>query len=316
MQYRLGNIDAYQLADGLQYTFNHVGQLTGMYRYKDRLMRPIRMCKDLKHLIYCRFNTGPVGKGPGVGFWAPSWRVWLFFLRGITPLMERWLGNLLARQFEGRHSKAQAKNVTKQRVESHFDLELRASVMHDILDMMPQGVKQNKSRVILSHLSEAFRYWKANIPWKVPGMPAPIENMILRYFKAKADRWTNIAHYNRERIKRGGTVDKTVVKKNLGRLTRLWLKAEEERQHNYLKDGPYVSAEEAVAIYTTTVHWLESRKFTPIPFPPLSYKHDTKLLILALERLKEGLGLQIRLNSAAREELGLIEQAYDNPPKL
>jgi len=61
------------------------------------------------------------------------------------------------------------------------------------------------------------------------------------------------------------------------------------------------------------VHWLESRKFTPIPFPPLSYKHDTKLLILALERLKEGYGLQVRLNSAAREELGLIEQAYDNP---
>jgi pre-mRNA-processing factor 8 len=239
--------------------------------------------------------------------------VWIFFLRGILPLLERWLGNLLARQFEGRHSKSFAKNVTKQRVESHFDLELRASVMHDILDMMPAGVKQNKSRVILSHLSEAFRCWKANIPWKVPGMPAPIENMILRYVKAKADWWTNIAHYNRERIKRGGTVDKSVVKKNLGRLTRLWLKAEQERQHNYLKDGPYVSAEEAVAIYTTTVHWLESRKFTPIPFPPLSYKHDTKLLILALERLKEGYGLQIRLNSAAREELALIEQAYDNP---
>jgi len=313
VQYRLGNIDAYQLADGLQYAFSHVGQLTGMYRYKYRLMRQIRTCKDLKHLIYYRFNTGPVGKGPGVGFWAPSWRVWLFFLRGIVPLLERWLGNLLARQFEGRHSKSFAKNVTKQRVESHFDLELRASVMHDILDMMPQGVKQNKSRVILSHLSEAFRCWKANIPWKVPGMPAPIENMILRYVKAKADWWTNIAHYNRERIKRGGTVDKTVVKKNLGRLTRLWLKAEQERQHNYLKDGPYVSPEEAVAIYTTTVHWLESRKFTPIPFPPLSYKHDTKLLILALERLKEGFGLQVRLNSAAREELGLIEQAYDNP---
>lgn len=54
-----------------------------------------------------------------------------------------------------------------------------------------------------------------------------------------------------------------------------------------LKDGPYITAEEAVAIYTTTVHWLESRRFSPIPFPPLSYKHDTKLLILALERLKE-----------------------------
>ena len=171
---RLGNVDAFQLADGLQYIFAHVGQLTGMYRYKYRLMRQIRMCKDLKHLIYYRFNTGPVGKvwmgcvnmehvwgrglpacgysphppryqhgiwahvahlpphpltpspsfsppqGPGVGMWAPMWRVWLFFLRGVVPLLERWLGNLLARQFEGRQSKGVAKTVTKQRIESHF----------------------------------------------------------------------------------------------------------------------------------------------------------------------------------------------------
>jgi pre-mRNA-processing factor 8 len=157
------------------------------------------------------------------------------------------------------------------------------------------------------------RCWKANIPWKVPGLPTPIENMILRYVKAKADWWTSAAHYNRERIRRGATVDKTVSRKNLGRLTRLWLKAEQERQHNYLKDGPYVSPEEAVAIYTTMVHWLESRRFSPIPFPPLSYKHDTKLLILALERLREVYSVQARLNQQQREELGLIEQAYDNP---
>eukprot|EP00955_Chlamydomonas_euryale_P028724 303076-Chlamydomonas_euryale.AAC.9 len=113
-----------------------------------------RRCKDLKHLIYYRFNTGQVGKGPGVGVWAPMWRVWLFFLRGIVPLLERWLGNLLARQFEGRQTKGVAKTVTKQRIESHFDLELRAAVMHDILDMMPEGVKQNKARTVLQHLSE------------------------------------------------------------------------------------------------------------------------------------------------------------------
>lgn len=69
----------------------------------------------------------------------------------------------------------------------------------------------------------------------MPGLPAPIENMILRYVKQKADWWTNVAHYNRERIRRGATVDKTVCRKNLGRLTRLYLKAEQERQHNYLK---------------------------------------------------------------------------------
>ena len=65
----------------------------------------------------------------------------------------------------------------------------------------------------------------------------------------------------------------------------VYLQAEQERQHNYLKDGSlhYVTAEEAVAIYITTVHWLERRRFSPIPFPPLFYKQ----LILALERLKE-----------------------------
>jgi hypothetical protein len=55
-----------------------------------------------------------------------------------------------------------AKTVTKQRIESHFDLELRAAVMHDILDMMPEGVKQNKAKTILQHLSEAWRCWKAS----------------------------------------------------------------------------------------------------------------------------------------------------------
>ncbi|KAI4205905.1 MAG: hypothetical protein LQ350_000090 [Teloschistes chrysophthalmus] len=313
VQYRLGNIDAFQLADGILYAFNHVGQLTGMYRYKYKLMHQIRSCKDLKHLIYYRFNSGPVGKGPGCGFWAPAWRVWLFFMRGIIPLLERWLGNLLSRQFEGRHSKGVAKTVTKQRVESHFDLELRASVMADLMDMMPEGIKQNKVNTVLQHLSEAWRCWKSNIPWKVPGLPAPIENTILRYVKSKADWWISVAHYNRERIRRGATVDKTVAKKNLGRLTRLWLKAEQERQHNYMKDGPYVSSEEAVAIYTTTVHWLESRKYSPIPFPAVSYKHDTKILILALERLREAYSVKGRLNQSQREELALIEQAYDSP---
>jgi len=170
-----------------------------------QLMRQVRMTKDLKHLIYYRFNTGPVGKGPGCGFWAPGWRVWLFFMRGIVPLLERWwviiescvlghflkyilrLGNLLARQFEGRNSKGVAKTVTKQRVESHYDLELRAAVMHDILDMMPESIKQNKSKTILQHLSEAWRCWKANseflvwpnyaaFDWPSPALHSPLES--------------------------------------------------------------------------------------------------------------------------------------------
>lgn len=49
VQYRLGNVDAFQLADGLQYIFAHIGQLTGMYRYKYRLMRQIRATKVSLH---------------------------------------------------------------------------------------------------------------------------------------------------------------------------------------------------------------------------------------------------------------------------
>ncbi|KAF1855445.1 hypothetical protein Lal_00008658 [Lupinus albus] len=260
LDYRLGNIDAFQLADGILYAFNHVGQLTGMYRYKYKLMHQIRTCKDLS----ISFTTGlildlsvrvldVVSGLPLGGF-------------GFSSCEELFL---CSRDEQGQH---------------------RASA-----------------------LSEAWRCWKSNIPWKVPGLPAPIENIILRYVKSKADWWISVAHYNRERIRRGATVDKTVAKKNVGRLTRLWLKAEQERQHNHMKDGPYVSSEEAIAIYTTTVHWLESRKFSPIPFPSVSYKHDTKILILALERLREAYSVKGRLNQSQREELALIEQAYDSP---
>lgn len=179
-------IDYLQFVDGIQYVFVYVGQLIGMYRYKYKLMRQIRMCKDLKYVIYYRFNTvslffifncvfvcggrnfikikkfikrvqvnnkeyiimcvscrkgivfskiifvlclqGFVGKGLGCGFWVLGWRVWFFFMRGIIFLLERWLGNFLFRQFEGRYFKGVVKIVIKQRVESYYDLELRVAV--------------------------------------------------------------------------------------------------------------------------------------------------------------------------------------------
>ena len=313
VQYRLGHVDAFQLADGLQYLFSHVGQLTGIYRYKYKVMKQIRACKDLKHVIYSKFNRGAVGKGPGVGFWHPMWRVWVFFLRGTVPLLERWLGNMLARTFEGRESKRIVKAVTKQRDESHYDVELRASVVHDVLDMMPREIRQGKAKIVLAHLSEAWRCFKANIPWVVPGMPLPIEDLINRYVKNKADWWTRVTYLNRDHICKGKTVDKLLVKKNLGRLTRLWLKNEQDRQRRYLEEGPYVAPDDAVALYTSFVRWLESRHYTVIPFPPLAYKHDTKLLTLALERIKELYQGVPRLTSTQREELALVEAAYDNP---
>ena len=312
VQFRLGHIDAYELADGLNYAFNHLGQLTGIYRYKYRVMHQIGACKDLKHVVYHHFNAG-LAKGPGCGFWQPAWRVWLAFVRGSIPLLERWLGNLVARQFEGRSSKDVVKTITKQRVDSYYDLELRAQVMSDIMDMVPAGLLEKKAAVVLQHLSEAWRCWKANITWHVPGMPRPIADIIQYYVQEKANGWIAVAHYNRERIRRGATVEKTVVKKNVGRLTRLWLKSEQDRQAEFARSGPFVTPEQAVAMYQTMVQWLDMRKFSAIPFPPPAFKHDAKLLVLALEGLKDNFNANLRLNAVQREELALIEQAYDNP---
>lgn len=47
------------------------------------------------------------------------------------------------------------------------------------------------------------------------------KNLVL--FKSFPTPWFSVAHYNRERIRRGATVDKAVVKKNLGRLTRKFI---------------------------------------------------------------------------------------------
>ena len=71
---------------------------------------------------------------------------------GVVPLLECWLGNL-TQQFKGLNSKGIAKMVTKQCMESHHDLELHVAVMHDILDMMPESIKQNKAKTILQCLS-------------------------------------------------------------------------------------------------------------------------------------------------------------------
>lgn len=313
VKYRLGQIDAYELADALMYCLSHVGHLTGLYRYKYKLMHQIRLCKDLKHVIYSRFNVGAVKSGPGVGFWGPMWRVWVFFMRGMVPLMERWLNSRISREYEGRVAKKIPSNVTKQRIESHYDLELRASVMQDILDVMPAGLRQNKAHTVMAHLSEAWRCWKANIPWKVPGINPAIESLILRYVKAKASWWVSNTHYARERIARDGTIDKAIIRKSTARLTRLYFKKQSDVQSSYLKEGPFIGAEESVAMLKAMAEWLESRKFQVIPFPPMQFKHDTKMLVLGLESLRFGHDISMRMNQVLREEMGLIEHAHDNP---
>ena len=50
--------------------------------------------------------------------------------------------------------------------------------------------------------------------------------MIKKYVKLKASHWTNQARINRKKIREGILIDKTVCKKNVGRISRLFFKNE------------------------------------------------------------------------------------------
>ena len=54
VQYRLGNVDAFQLADALQYIFAHIGALTGMYRYK------YKVCTIMTSLHFSASDPAPL----------------------------------------------------------------------------------------------------------------------------------------------------------------------------------------------------------------------------------------------------------------
>lgn len=70
--------------------------------------------------------------------------------------------------------------------------------------------------------------------------------------------------------------------------------------------------EEVVVVYIIIVYWLESCRFLFILFFLFFYKYDIKLFILVLEWFKEVYSVKFWLNQFQREELGLIEQVYDN----
>ncbi|CAF3750017.1 unnamed protein product [Rotaria sp. Silwood1] len=85
--------------------------------------------------------------------------------------------------------------------------------------------------------------------------------------------YTLTAYYNRERIRSGATNDKIV--------------SEQERQRNYLKNGPYITTKEAVAIYTTVVHWLESRRLLHRLFSHLDDSDIDDILISLATTIEE-----------------------------
>ncbi|ADM11361.1 U5 snRNP pre-mRNA splicing factor Prp8 [Encephalitozoon intestinalis ATCC 50506] len=149
--FRQGNIDGYELMANVDHVLNNVGVLTGIYRYKYKLMKQIKQCKSWKRLSdYIGF------KG-----WGEQWRTWCFMFRGHIPLLGRYISGLVTRIAEGRDYNP--KPLSKQRSESGYDVALKRQIMAEVSSVLhPTQVRR-----LLQHFSEAWRCWKANVPYHI-----------------------------------------------------------------------------------------------------------------------------------------------------
>lgn len=83
-----------------------------------------------------------------------------------------------------------------------------------------------------------------------------------------------------------------------------------------MSKGPLISGQQASVIYQMLVEWLEFMKFQYIPFPSVNYKHDTKIFVLALEKLREPFTIKSKLNQTQRQMLKIIEESFENPHEI
>uniref|UniRef100_A0A146KSN6 Pre-mRNA-splicing factor 8 n=1 Tax=Lygus hesperus TaxID=30085 RepID=A0A146KSN6_LYGHE len=103
--------------------------------------------------------------------------------------------------------------------------------------------------------------------------------------------------------------------KNLGRLTRLKLMDEQQRQKAYISgtDTHILSGSDASEMYRMMANWLSDRGFKKIEFPDPSKSTELSLLQLSLNRLRDQHNIANRLTAAQREEQARIEEAFNAP---
>ena len=308
-----GFIDFYQLSDSIHFLLTHIGKVTGIYRYKYKIMKQIKMCKSIKKILYKKFYDFPVPLGPGFGFWAPVWKVWVFFLRGMVPIQERWIANLLSRHLYGRRYSRKSLSVTKQRSETYLDIELKIALVNEINNLKKHKIDKKDLKLYLKQSNEAWKSWKSNNNWNPTNLSGEIESLILDYIKTKSIWWIRAACLVRESIIKGIPIEKSKIKKNLGRITRLWFKAEQSRQLEYLKNGPYLTKNNFFSIEAIFNYWIEICHFQKIQFPKFKNRWDLKILILSLDQIKEnGPNGKMEWNTSSLQQT-LLSKAMNDP---
>ena len=135
------------------------------------------------------------------------------------------------------------------------------------------------------------------------------------YVKKKSHIWIRDAYLLRERISRGISVDKVSMKKNLGRLTRLWFKSEQKRQKEYIDHGPFLLKNQEQYLLALFSKWIESSGCRKINFPSFKERIELKLLNLCLETVKIDIDIVVGKNKLFNKQDVYLEKLFLSPLK-
>lgn len=312
IRFTKGNLAIFGLIDVIYYIFTHIGHLTGIYRYKYKIMKQIRICKSLDSIFKQINRKGE--KKYYCGQWAPIWRIWIFFLRGTYPLLERWLSNLLVRYLNGRKNSKKSVSLKKQREDSYFDIQIKTDFLNEI-----KNSKSNKKpfeiKLFLNKANEAWKCWKSNLPIKNFKNLGIFEPLIFKFIKKKSEWWIKKAYVLREKIRRGMILDKITMKKNLGRISRLWFKSEQKKQFEYIENGPFFSEKQVDSLTIIFSKWLDLCQFKKIHFPLFLGKKEIKILNLSLESIKNEMNISSSIKKKTIKDEVYLEKFFSQPLK-
>lgn len=246
--YRSDLIDENKHLNTIYDILTGLGKYSGIYRYKYRIMKQINECKLIRKEDQ-KNGTLSMDK---------LFKIWQSFFRGHIPLFHKFGLNLTRRILLKREK--HPKTVSKQRIETFQELYTR--------DML---LAETNNKNALAHLTEAWRCYKSCLEYSSNNQE--LDSILSKYLKEKAKRYKQQTIEIRKSIF-NKNVEKSLQRKNIGRITRLFLLQEAKKQ-NLIMNNP-LPINESVEFYKIYKKVLKD-VFIPFPSSILDDKIEKKL---------------------------------------
>lgn len=219
--FRSGMIDQNKLCNTIYDVLANSGEHTAIYRYKYKIMKQIKKCKEIMK----------DDEQQNVLSIDSLLKVWLSFFRGHISLFYRYSLNLVNRILCKREF--HPKTITFQRVESAQEIFIRDKLLCET---------NNKN--VLSHLTEAWRSYKACLDYSTYNKE--LDALLHLYVSEKAKRYKYNTMSTRRKIQKNN-ISKAIQRKNIGRITRLCLRHEIDRQNAIMNSK--INVNESILFY-------------------------------------------------------------------